>query len=335
MCARRARTDAEADAFCDADHGVPGRGRGGGRCRRSCKDIARGAGLDLEQARAAVHRLVAQRAEDPARGSDTSRTDPGPVYELAPAPDPAHLIPRTPEHGFRSPGDPLGAVRLRPSFPTPAEPVPGDAGGPLRHEATSVPRPASRHEHGAEPPWACVEVDVVPFGDIQGEDRTILWPDDHRMNVRGLSEAMESAERVLLPGGLDTRVPGIPALALLKLLTWWDRRASTTRDAIDLATMIDWYSSGEYLDRLYDDEIAVLARHDFDPAPAGAWLLGSHMPGLLDHAGVAALLRIVEDEDTLAQLANDTRVPFPRGQVLVKAMGKGARDTARLPEGPA
>jgi predicted nucleotidyltransferase len=178
-----------------------------------------------------------------------------------------------------------------------------------------------------------VEVDVVPYGGIEGEDRTILWPDDHRMNVRGLSEAVESAETVLLPGGLATRVPSIPALALLKLLTWWDRRAIDTRDAIDLATMIDWYSSGEYLDRLYDDEMDVLARHDFDPAPAGAWLLGSHMPGLLDHAGVTALLRIVEDEDTLAQLANDTRVPFPRGQLLVKAMGEGIRDTARLGEG--
>jgi len=177
-----------------------------------------------------------------------------------------------------------------------------------------------------------VEVDVVPFGGIEGEDRTILWPDDHRMNVRGLSEAVESAETVLLPGNLTTRVPSIPALALLKLLTWWDRRASTRRDAIDLATMIDWYSSGTYFDRLYDEEMDVLVRHDFDPAPAGAWLLGSHMPGLLDPAGIAAVLRIVEDDDALAQLANDTGVPAPRGQALVRAMSAGIRDMARLGE---
>lgn len=174
-----------------------------------------------------------------------------------------------------------------------------------------------------------VEVDVVPYGGIESEDRTILWPDDHRMNVRGISEAVDSAETVLLPGGLATRVPSIPALALLKLLTWWDRRASTTRDAIDLATMIDWYSSGTYLDRLYDNEMDVLARHDFDPASAGAWLLGSHMAGLLDDAGVAALLRIVEDDDALARLANDTDVPSPRGQVWVRAMSEGIRDAAR------
>jgi predicted nucleotidyltransferase len=150
------------------------------------------------------------------------------------------------------------------------------------------------------------------------------------MNVRGLSEAVESAETVLLPGNLTTRVPSIPVLALLKLLTWWDRRASTRRGAIDLATMIDWYSSGTYIDRLYDEEMDVLVRHDFDPAPAGAWLLGSHTPGLLDPAGVAAVLRIVEDDDALAQLANDTGVPAPRGQALVRAMGAGIRDTARV-----
>jgi predicted nucleotidyltransferase len=109
----------------------------------------------------------------------------------------------------------------------------------------------------------------------------------------------------------------------------------TTRDAIDLATMIGWYSSGEYLDRLYDEQMDVLARYDFDPALAGAWLLGSHMPGLLDRPGVAALLRIVEDPEALGRLASDTRVSFPRGQLLVQAMGAGIRAMARLDEGPA
>ncbi len=56
------------------------------------------------------------------------------------------------------------------------------------------------------------------------------------------------------------------------------------------------------------------------------------MPGLLDSAGVAALLRIVEDDDALGQLANDTGRASPRAQVLVRAMGAGIRDTARLGE---
>ncbi|WP_409495609.1 nucleotidyl transferase AbiEii/AbiGii toxin family protein [Amycolatopsis sp. cmx-11-12] len=169
-----------------------------------------------------------------------------------------------------------------------------------------------------------VEVDVVPYGGIEEEDRTILWPDDHRMNVRGLSEAVATAERVRLPGGLVIKVPAVPALALLKLLTWWDRRAMTTRDAIDLGAMIAWYSSGPYWDRLYDKEFEALERYGYDPALAGAWLLGSHMPGLLDPEGVAVLLDIVGDDDVMARLANDVRLI--RGQDLVSALAAGIKE---------
>ncbi|MEU3765215.1 hypothetical protein AB0E55_09155 [Amycolatopsis keratiniphila] len=169
-----------------------------------------------------------------------------------------------------------------------------------------------------------VEVDVVPYGGIEDDDRTILWPDDHRMNVRGLSEAVASAESVLLPGGLVIKVPSVPALAMLKLLTWWDRRLRTTRDAIDLGTMIGWYSSGQYLERLYDEEPDALERNDYDPELAGAWLLGSRMPGLLDLEGVAVLLGIVSDDDVLARLANDVRLP--RGGRLVEALADGIKE---------
>ncbi|MFC9257920.1 nucleotidyl transferase AbiEii/AbiGii toxin family protein [Amycolatopsis thailandensis] len=171
-----------------------------------------------------------------------------------------------------------------------------------------------------------VEVDVLPYGAIEDEDRTILWPDDHRMNVRGLREAVASAEPVLLPGGLVIKVPAVPALALLKLLTWWDRRVETTRDAIDLGTMIGWYSSGPYLDRLYGEELEVLERNGYDPALAGAWLLGSHMPGLLDLEGVAVLLGMVGDDDVLARLANDVRLPR-RGR-LVEALADGIKEAS-------
>lgn len=171
-----------------------------------------------------------------------------------------------------------------------------------------------------------IEVDVLPYGGIEQADRTILWPDDHRMNVRGMREAVASAESVLLPGGLTVRVPAVPALALLKLLTWWDRRVLTTRDAIDLATMISWYSSGTYFDLLYDEYVDLLGRFGFDHELAGAWLLGSQLPGLLDDEGVQVLLRIVEDDDVLGRLANDARAV--RAPELMRAMGAGIRDAA-------
>ena len=48
------------------------------------QDIARRAGLDLERARAAVHRLLHTEPKILHEVPDSSRTDLGPVYELAP-----------------------------------------------------------------------------------------------------------------------------------------------------------------------------------------------------------------------------------------------------------
>jgi uncharacterized glyoxalase superfamily metalloenzyme YdcJ len=48
------------------------------------QDIARGAGLDLDRVRAAVHRLLHTEPKILHEVPDTSGTDLGPVYELAP-----------------------------------------------------------------------------------------------------------------------------------------------------------------------------------------------------------------------------------------------------------
>ncbi|WP_410615551.1 hypothetical protein [Amycolatopsis sp. lyj-109] len=117
----------------------------------------------------------------------------------------------------------------------------------------------------------------------------------------------------------------MPALALLKLLTWWDRRGTTTRDAVDLAEMISWYSSVTSLDRLYD-ELEALEANEYDPALAGAWLLGSQMPALLDGDGRGVLLRIAEDRDALGRLAADAQAVRAPQPMLV--LGAGIREAA-------
>ncbi|NUT52407.1 MAG: hypothetical protein HOV94_34705, partial [Saccharothrix sp.] len=173
------------------------------------------------------------------------------------------------------------------------------------------------------------EVDVVPYGGVEREDRTILWPDDHEMNVLGLREAVESADTALLPDGVSVRVPSIPALALLKLFAWRDRHRDDTRDAIDLAVIIAWYSSAHYLDRLYDEGFDVLEQFDYDPPLAGAFLLGRHMTDLLDDEAVAVLSEVVGNQDLMGRLARD--MAAVRGPALVAAMGDGIRDAAAGP----
>ncbi|MFC6089562.1 nucleotidyl transferase AbiEii/AbiGii toxin family protein [Saccharothrix lopnurensis] len=168
------------------------------------------------------------------------------------------------------------------------------------------------------------EVDVVPYGGIEQEDRTITWPDDHAMNVLGFREAVGTAQTVLLPDGVTVRIPSIPALALLKIFAWRDRHRDDTRDALDLATMIEWYSSGKYEDRLYGEDYDAFEKFDYDLSPAGAWLLGSHIPVLLDGKGITELLRILDDPELMGRLAKD--MGSPRSELVLQAMGRGVRD---------
>ncbi|WNV82875.1 hypothetical protein [Umezawaea sp. Da 62-37] len=170
------------------------------------------------------------------------------------------------------------------------------------------------------------EVDVVPYGGVEQADRTITWPDDHVMNVLGFREAVESAQTVLLPDGVSVKVPSIPALVLLKLLAWQDRHYKDTRDALDLGPMIEWYSdsSGRYFERIYDIDAHVPEEFEYDPPPAGAWLLGKLIPSLLDDEGIAELLRLLDNAELMGKLARD--MGGARPEVLVRALSQGVRD---------
>ncbi|HWO60111.1 MAG TPA: hypothetical protein VNO31_08760 [Umezawaea sp.] len=158
------------------------------------------------------------------------------------------------------------------------------------------------------------------------EGSEIRWPDDHVMNALGFREAVDSALTVVLPGDLSGKVPSIPALVLLKVFAWQDRHHDDIRDALDLRTMIEWYSSENHLDRLYDEHFATLEEFDFEPTQAGAWLLGSCIPGLLDDEGVATLLRVLDDQELMGRLARD--MGGYRPELLVRAMSRGVRDAA-------
>ena len=115
-------------------------------------------------------------------------------------------------------------------------------------------------------------VDLVPFGAIEGKDRTIVWPEGGtRMNVLGFDEAATHAETVKLPGDLLVRVATLPALLILKLMAWHDRRLA--KDATDFwSLLIAAVSSSAMQEKLYDDP--VYEAHGFDRDLAGSAVLG-------------------------------------------------------------
>lgn len=168
-----------------------------------------------------------------------------------------------------------------------------------------------------------VQVDVVPFGDIESAARTVDWEDGTRMSVLGLREVHARAEVARLPGGADVLVPSLPGLAVLKLVAWSDRRLETRRDAVDLQTMLGWLQAAQLLEELYENHLDALIAYDFDPTLAACFTLGREMAGLLD--GTAADVVALLDDDRLGQLVADMPRSVADQTEAIRALRDGLR----------
>jgi predicted nucleotidyltransferase len=169
----------------------------------------------------------------------------------------------------------------------------------------------------AHRPW----IDLVPFGGIEQDGRMIAWPPDRAMvmNVAGFSEAADAAVEVEIVPGLTVAVASLPALAVLKLITWLDRWPENRgKDAQDFFHILSRYAEAGNMDRLYDSEQALMTRADFDPDLAGAGLLGRE----------AAQLCLPETASLITQLFSDNKA-FERftSHILSEAQMDG--DSAR------
>lgn len=148
-------------------------------------------------------------------------------------------------------------------------------------------------------------VDLIPFGGMERDDRSIAWPPDHDvvMQVVGFREAMAEAVKVQLQDGVIVDVASLPAQAVLKLFAWRDRRADRPGvDAGDLRLLLRHYLEAGNQDRLYTDADHLLTMENFDYQRASAWLIGYDARQLLqetdDSGAVAidALLQLLESE---------------------------------------
>jgi len=167
------------------------------------------------------------------------------------------------------------------------------------------------------------EVDVIPFGDIEDADRTITWPDDHRMNVFGFREAMNAAVRVTLPGDLTVAVASLPAQSVLKLFAWQDRHYDDRRDAIDLKSIINAYHEGPYLDELYTEHVAFLEKHGHDPRLAGAERIGSETRELIAPGNLDFVTDILDSPERFDLLAADMGGLIRENRSLLAAYRRG------------
>jgi predicted nucleotidyltransferase len=143
-------------------------------------------------------------------------------------------------------------------------------------------------------------LDIVPFGGVSTDHRTISWPPDQQviMNIMGFQEAYDSAMTVRLcdESLLEVKVPTIPGMALMKLISWRDRYPERPKDAEDLIFLMEHYDEAGNIDRLYEEEAALLQEEEFDQNLAGIRLLGRDMAAMASPATAEEIIAILEME---------------------------------------
>lgn len=192
--------------------------------------------------------------------------------------------------------------------------IPGPAIHKLRHKASGIP------------------LDIVPFGGIENTDRTINWPPDHHsvFDCFGAREAFEASIPVQLPNNVTLRVASIPALALLKIPAWEDRKHSHPgRDAGDLLLYARHYMDCDNVDRAAQEHSDLFTTDDYDHEATGARLLGRDIAHLLDKQSIEPVLSILlpqADTDGPLLLAQQSGLDLEHARRLIEALCDGMTD---------
>lgn len=184
----------------------------------------------------------------------------------------------------------------------------------LHHETTGLP------------------LDIVPFGRIENTDRTISWPPDHHtvFDCFGAREAFDASIPVQLPKNVTLRVASIPALALLKIIAWEDRKHSHPgRDAGDLLLYVRHYMDCDNTDRAAQEHGDLFTTDDYDHEATGARLLGRDIANLLDKNSIEPVLSILlpqADIDGSLLLAQQSGLGLEHARRLIEAFCDGLSD---------
>ena len=89
------------------------------------------------------------------------------------------------------------------------------------------------------------EVDVVPFGEIAGEDDTLLWPPEYEkeMSVKCFTEVMNKSMPITIDKLFNINIATLAGQFLIKLDAWNDRHTAeyNSKDADDMFLILSRY----------------------------------------------------------------------------------------------
>lgn len=109
-------------------------------------------------------------------------------------------------------------------------------------------------------------IDIVPFGDIISSAGTFEWPKEKKtFTIIGFEEAYENSDLVILREKplLKVNFATAESLTLLKIISWDEKYPSRSRDAIDIALILETYLEAGNMERLSEGD-SDLVNDEFD-----------------------------------------------------------------------
>ena len=183
------------------------------------------------------------------------------------------------------------------------------------------------------------KIDLLPFGDLSEDGRSIVWPTDQsRWSILGFEESYQNAALLNVAPKLAVRIATLPAMVILKAVAFYERlEARKRKDGSDIG-----FTLARYLDVGNRARLASGADADVmdlvggDIQRAGAVLLGRDMGRLAKPPTrelVVAKLRLETGSSSNCPLAKEiqrkvTQGDFARARILLGGILAGMETAA-------
>lgn len=145
-------------------------------------------------------------------------------------------------------------------------------------------------------------IDIVPFGALSDGNNMISWPPEHDvlMSVAGFEDAYRFSTKILVAkdADLEIKVPTIPGMALMKLISWNDAHSSRPKDAEDLSFLLLSYRYTDVIDRIFINNRELLVSEHFDDEMTSVRILGQDMARICSTDTEKEITRILRRESS-------------------------------------
>lgn len=180
-----------------------------------------------------------------------------------------------------------------------------------------------------------VEVDIVPFGQVEDEDSNIAWPPDGDwvMSVLGFQEACDNAEIVRIQDEppVDIPVATPEGMAILKLIAWSDRVAyMRSKDAKDLLYLFTTYHKIPAISNILYEDQELMESYDWDIELASAHQLGVQAKEISGKEAYDAMVNLFDDkhatlsvETLVEEMCEQIDHEYERNEALMNAFFSG------------